>query len=51
MFGPYKRVIVFDTGVIAIDENKVEQFSKLTNLPVERRRITLDHLVDLISGL
>jgi hypothetical protein len=51
MFGPYKRVIVFDTGVIAIDENKVEQFSKLANLPVERRRITLDHLVDLISGL
>jgi hypothetical protein len=51
MFGQYKRVVVFDTGVIAIDEKKVEQFSKLTNLPVERRRITLDHLVDLISGL
>jgi hypothetical protein len=27
------------------------QFSKLTNLPVERRRISLDHLVGLITCL
>ncbi len=51
MFGQYKRVMVFDTGVIPIDEDKVEQFSKLTNLPVERRRISLDHLLDLVTCL
>src|SRR5512147_1936761 len=49
MFGKYKRVMVFDTGVIPIDEEKVEQFKKLTNLPVERRRISLDHLLGLIT--
>ena len=51
MFSQYKRVIVFDTGVIPIDEDKVEQFSKLTNLPVERRRVSLDHLLGLITCL
>lgn len=49
MFSDYKRVIVFDAGVIPIDENKVEQFSKFTRLPVERRQITLNHLLDLIN--
>lgn len=49
MFGKYRRIMVFDTGVIPIDEKKVEQFSRFTNLPVERRRISLDHLLKLIS--
>jgi hypothetical protein len=48
MFGQYKRAMVFDTGVISIDEDKVRQFSELTHLPVERRRITLDHFIGLI---
>jgi Protein of unknown function (DUF1638) len=51
MFSQYKRVVVFDTGVIPIDEARVEQFRKLTNLPVERRRVSLDHLLDLITCL
>jgi hypothetical protein len=51
MFGRYKRVMVFDTGVIPIDEDKVERFSRFTNLPVERRRISLDHLVELINRM
>jgi len=51
MFSQYKRVMVFDTGVIPIDEEKVEQFRKLTNLPVERRRISLDHLLKLVTCL
>ena len=51
MFGKYKRVMVFDTGVIPIDEDKVEQFSRFTHLPVERRRISLDHLLELITSI
>jgi hypothetical protein len=49
MFDQYKRVVLFDTGVIPIDQKKVEQFSRLTKLPVERRRISLDHLLELIT--
>ena len=36
LFKDYKRVIVFDAGVIPIDEGKVEQFSRFAGLPVER---------------
>jgi len=51
MFLHYKRIILFDTGTIPIDEEKVEKFSKFTGLPVERRPITLDRLFDLITLL
>jgi hypothetical protein len=51
MFAQYKRIIVFDTGVIPIDEGKVEKFSKFTGLPVERRSITLKHLLGLIEEI
>lgn len=47
MFASYKRIIVFDTGVIPIDDGKVEKFSRFTNLPVERRKITLEYLLNL----
>jgi hypothetical protein len=45
MFGQYKRIIVFDTGIIPVDEEKVRKFSAFTGLPVERRTITLDHFL------
>ena len=51
MFGNYKRIIVFDTGVIPIDEEKVASFSKFTDLPVQRRHLTLDYLLDLINRI
>ncbi len=51
MFTNYRRIIVFDTGVIPIDEEKVRKFSAFTGLPVERRAITLDRLLDLIRAL
>ncbi|MGD0884636.1 MAG: DUF1638 domain-containing protein [Thermodesulfovibrionales bacterium] len=51
MFGSYKRIIVFDMGVIPIDEEKVAKFSQFTGLPVERRQITLDHLLRLINSI
>jgi len=51
MFEHYKRVIVFDTGVIPIDEEKVEKFSKFTCLPVQRRAITLKRLLALIEEI
>jgi hypothetical protein len=51
MFENYKRIIVFDTGIIPIDEEKVEKFSKFTGLPVERKAITLDRLLGLINSI
>jgi len=51
MFEHYKRILVFDTGVIPIDEAKVRQFSEFTGLPVERMPITLDHFLALIQNL
>ena len=51
MFSSYKRIVVFVTGVIPIDEDKVRKFSEFTGLPVERRLITLDRLQDLIRNL
>jgi len=51
MFVNYRRIIVFDTGVIPIDEEKVRKFSDFTGLPVERRMITLDRLLDLIKKI
>ena len=51
MFKNYKRIIVFDTGVIPINEEKVNKFSEFTGLPVERRSITLDRLLNLIKAL
>jgi hypothetical protein len=51
MFEHYKRILVFDTGVIPLDEIKVQRFSFFTGLPVERRSITLDHFIGLIESL
>ena len=51
MFANYKRILVFDTGVIPIDEEKVRKFSEFTRLPVERRTITLDRLLGLIKKI
>jgi len=51
MFANYRRIIVFDTGVIPIDEEKVRKFSDFTGLPVERRMITLDRLLDIVKNI
>ena len=51
MFEHYKRILVFDTGVIPLDEIKVQRFSVFTGLPMERMSITLDHFLDLIKNL
>jgi hypothetical protein len=51
MFDDYKRIIVFDTGIIPIDEEKVERFSTFTKLPVERKPITLDYFLNLIETI
>lgn len=51
MFANYKRIIVFYTDIIPIDEEKVQQFGKFTRLPVQRRHITLDRLFKLIKDI
>jgi hypothetical protein len=51
MFKQYKRILVFDTGVIPLNEEKVRLFSEFTGLPVERMSITLDHFLGLIQSL
>jgi hypothetical protein len=50
-FSSYKRIVVFDTGIVPVDEAKVAMFSKFTSLPVERKRISLDRLYNLISSM
>ena len=51
MLRPYTRVIVFETGVIPIDEARLLKFQQLTHLPVERKAISLDHLVDQLQSI
>jgi hypothetical protein len=51
LFKCYKRIIVFDTGVIPIDGEKVKKFSEFTRLPVDRKEISLDRLLSLIKGI
>jgi hypothetical protein len=51
MFGQYKRIVVFDTGVIPVDEEKIQKFSAFTGLPVERKTITLNYFLGLINNL
>jgi len=50
MFKSYKRIIVFDIGVVPIDEEKVGLFSEFTRLPVQRRSITLDHFLRILTA-
>lgn len=49
MFTDYKRAIVFDAGVIPIDESKIKEFCRFTGLPVERRQISLGHLLRFLT--
>jgi Protein of unknown function (DUF1638) len=49
MFSSYKRIVVFETGVIPIDEEKVRRLSEFTQLPVERRSISLDRLLQIVT--
>lgn len=51
MFSAYKRIVVFDAGMIPIDEEKIAAFSRLTNLPVDRENISLDRLFNLVDRL
>jgi hypothetical protein len=50
-FTSYKRIIVLDTGVLPLDEEKVQRFSNFTGLPVERKKISLDPLLHLIQNI
>jgi hypothetical protein len=50
MFDGYRQVIVFETGILPVDEEKVKQFSRYANLPVRRERITLDYFFNLINN-
>lgn len=51
MFEHYKRIVVLDTGIIPVDEEKIQKFSAFTGLPVERKAITLDYFLGLIKGI
>jgi len=51
MFEHYRRIVVFDTGVIPLNEEKILRFSTFTGLPVERRSITLDRFLGLVAGI
>jgi len=51
MFAHYKRIVVLDTGIIPIDEEKIQKFSAFTGLPIERKTITLDYFLGLIKNI
>ncbi len=51
MFEHYRRIVVFDTGIIPLDEEKIRKFSAFTGLPVERRTITLDYFLGLVRSI
>jgi hypothetical protein len=51
MFSPYKRIVVFDSGVIPINEEKVRRLSAYTSLPVEKSPLCLDHFMKLLEDL
>ncbi len=51
MFSNYERIVVFDTGVIPIDNEKIKAFSEFTKLPVVWKGISLDHLHALIDDI
>jgi len=51
MFLHYKRIVVLDTGIIPIDEEKIQKFSAFTGLPIERKPITLDYFLGLIKNI
>jgi hypothetical protein len=51
MFGQYQRIMVFDTGIIPVDEEKIRKFSEFTGLPVVRKTMTLDYFLGLIKNI
>jgi hypothetical protein len=51
MFENYKRIIVFDSHIVPIDEDSVKEFSEFTGLPVERLSISLDHFQKRIKEM
>lgn len=51
MFAAHERIIVLDSGVIPLDEEKIRMFSDYTGLPVERKAITLDRLLAVIKNI
>ncbi len=51
MFTDYERIIVFESEFIPIDEESLQEFSKYTGLPIERRAITLEHLRKIVNGM
>jgi hypothetical protein len=51
MFESYRRIVVFDTGIIPLDEEKIQKFSAFTGLPVERKTMTLDYFLGLVTSI
>lgn len=47
-FGIYDRILLLDTGVLTIEEEKILEFFEYTQVPIEISPISLDYLKDLI---
>lgn len=50
LLSTYERAVVFETGVLPLDEERLLRFQELTRLPVERRPICLDLLADQLHS-
>jgi len=48
-FGIYDRVIILDTGLLPLDEEKVLEFYDYVQVPVEIMPVELDNFKEIIS--
>ncbi|HBV98216.1 MAG: hypothetical protein JL50_00095 [Peptococcaceae bacterium BICA1-7] len=48
-FGLYDRIIVLDTGLIPLDEEKIIEFYDYTQVPVEIMQVDLDIFREIVS--
>lgn len=51
LFSGYRRIVVLENGVTPVNEENVRKLSEFAGLPVERKKITLDHFLELIRRL
>jgi hypothetical protein len=50
-FGYYERILLLDTGIMPVDEEKVLEFYDYTQIPIEIMPISLDYFKGLLNQI
>lgn len=50
-FGGYERILLLDTGVMPLEEERILEFFDYTQVPVEIRQVGLDNLFRVLKNL